>query len=132
MQGNTDANSDGFGSDLFWLSLGPVVLPLFTYEDAVLGSVDQHVKRHKGHDAGQTETARINLHTNLGSFRCHTNIQMTINISITKTCLSYIQKPFKIPVNTSGFLNKAYVTVCLNKCLSEYIKLCGRILPSNL
>lgn len=59
--------NNGFGFDLFWLSLCPVVLPHFTYEDTVLGSVDQQVKRQKGHDAGQTETARVNLHTNLRS-----------------------------------------------------------------
>lgn len=54
-----------FGSDLFWLCLGPVVLALFTDVDIVLCSIDQHVKGHKGHDAGEAETAFINLHTNL-------------------------------------------------------------------
>lgn len=52
VQERTGVNNNWFGSDLFWLSFGPVVLPLLTYEDAVLGSVDQHVKRHKAHDAG--------------------------------------------------------------------------------
>lgn len=60
-----------FGTDLFRLSLGPVVLPLFTYKHTVLGSVDQCVKWHKAHDAGQTETAWINLHSNLNSDRWH-------------------------------------------------------------
>lgn len=91
VQGNTDANKNWFGSDLFWLSLGPVVLPLFTYEDAVLGSIDQHVKRHKAHDAGQTETARINLHTNLRSDRHKYKMMILLN---NKMCLRYIQKSF--------------------------------------
>lgn len=73
MQGNTGAKNNWFGSDLFWLSLGPVVLALFTYEDTLLGSVDQHVKRHEAHNAGETETARINLHTNLRSDRKYTD-----------------------------------------------------------
>lgn len=73
VQGSTEAKCNWFGTDLFWLSLGPVVLPLFTYEHAVLGSVDQRVKWHKAHDAGQTETARVNLHTNLRSDRPHTD-----------------------------------------------------------
>lgn len=60
-------------SDLLWFCLGPVLLPFFTYEDTVLSSVDQHVKGQKGHHAGQTEAARINLYTNLRSDRHHTN-----------------------------------------------------------
>lgn len=99
VQGNTDATDAlMFGSDLFWLCLCPVFLPHLTYKDTVLGSVDQHVKGHKGHDAGQTETARINLHTNLGSDRHHTNA-----ISYSNTpCFSYRQKSFKIPSNSSS------------------------------
>lgn len=62
--------------NLFWLSLSPVVLPLFTHEDAVLGSVDHSVKRNKSHNAGQTETACIYPHTNLRSDRCDTNTQI--------------------------------------------------------
>lgn len=94
----------GFGSDLFWLSLSPVVLPLFTYEDAVLGSVDQHVKRHEAHDTGQTEAARINLHTNLRLDR-HKYKMKIMYLLNNETCLSYIQKSFKITSNTSGSLN---------------------------
>lgn len=68
-RGSTEENNNCFGTDLFWLGLSPVVLPFFTYEHAVLGPVDQRVKWHKGHDAGQAETARINLHANLRSDR---------------------------------------------------------------
>lgn len=73
VQGCTDVNANWFGTDLFRMSLGPVVLLLFTYKHAVLGSVDQCVKWHEAHNAGQTETARINLHTNLRSDRQHTD-----------------------------------------------------------
>lgn len=56
-----------FSSDLFWLCLSPAVLPFFTYENLVLGSVDQRVKWYKGHDARETETACLDLHANLGA-----------------------------------------------------------------
>lgn len=52
-------------TDLFWLSLGPVVQPVLTYEHTFLCFVDQRVKWHKGHDAGQREAAGFNLHSDL-------------------------------------------------------------------
>lgn len=55
--------------NLFRMSLSPAVLALLTYENSVLGSVHQHVEGHKGHHTGQTETAGVNLHTNLRSDR---------------------------------------------------------------
>lgn len=60
-----------FATDLFWLRFSPVVLPLLTDEHALLGSVHQHVKWHEGNDAGQTEAAGINLHTNLKVSEAH-------------------------------------------------------------
>lgn len=65
-------------ADLFWFCLSPVALPFLTYEHAELGSVDQHVKGHKRHNAGQAETACLNLHTNLSSDRRHKNATMKI------------------------------------------------------
>lgn len=100
MGGNKDARARKqllFGSDLLRLSLRPGVLPLFTYEDRVLGSVHQHVKRHEAHDAGQTETARVNLHTNLRSDGCHTNThRVTVNkTTTTKPALVTNKSHFK-------------------------------------
>lgn len=60
-------HSTPFRPDLFWLRLSPAFLPFLTYEDPVLGSVDQHVKRYEGHDASEAETARLDLHANLGA-----------------------------------------------------------------
>lgn len=114
VQGCTDVNTNWFGTDLFRLSLGPVVLSLFTYKHTVLGSVDQCVKWHKAHDAGQTETARINLHTNLKSDRWHMdkkNIQMLNN----KICLGYRKKLIYTLFNISGF----YVTVIMKEFMSS-------------
>lgn len=66
-----DTKSVVLVSDLSGLSFSPLVQSLLADEDAVLGSVDQCVKRHKGHDAGQTETAGVNLHTDLKQKKHH-------------------------------------------------------------
>lgn len=65
--GITDTKISWCVSHLFWLSLGPIVQCLLTYENTILGFVDQRVKWHKGHNAGQRETAGFNLHSNLKS-----------------------------------------------------------------
>lgn len=65
-------------SDLFWLSLGPVVQPVLAYEHTFLGFVDQRVKRHKGHDAGQREAAGFNLHSDLKSNAAQYRIKLSI------------------------------------------------------
>lgn len=65
--GITDTKISCSVTHLFWLSLGPIVQSVLTYENPILGFVDQCVKWHKGHNAGQRETAGFNLHSNLKS-----------------------------------------------------------------
>lgn len=62
---NRNTKRGNFSTDLLWSSLGPVFLALFTDKHTLLGPVDQHVERHEGDNAGQTEAAGVDLHAHL-------------------------------------------------------------------
>lgn len=75
--GITDTKISWSVTHLFWLSLGPIVQSVLTYENPILGFVDQCVKWHKGHNAGQRETAGFNLHSNLKSNTTQEKIKLS-------------------------------------------------------
>lgn len=104
-----EAQLEKINSDLFWLSLGPDVLPFLTYEHTLFGSVDKCVKWHKGHDAGQTETACFNLHTNLRlNITPHSTYLITIPyLTLQIKLMSVIMKEF---VSVSKYYQVIFVS----------------------